>query len=212
MLGLTGIILAVLQLGVFPSLIKCVGIVNWQRAGCLLGVPVFLAIPNVKSLSWNESSLFAVNVMGNLLAFCSISSVRRSFTGGLSGLLLKRFHSLFALQAPSCFSSSFFVWCRLARSAWLHEFRLAVPTKGKQTGGARLFGALPGVRSYLSSWYGTWRRCRWVSKWAAPHATSRQVQQGHTYLHTAGDPVYRGGVQPSACVSSAFCCVGVSNY
>lgn len=72
----TGIVLAICTLGIFPRLIKMMGIVTWQRIGCLLGVPIFLAVPNAKFLSWNESSLFVVSALTNFLAFYSITTVR----------------------------------------------------------------------------------------------------------------------------------------
>ncbi len=79
---MTGVLLAALQLAVFPRVIRRVGIVTWQRAGCLLGVPVFLAIPLARTLSWGEGSLFAVSVLGNVLASCGIGSVRWSSGAG----------------------------------------------------------------------------------------------------------------------------------
>eukprot|EP00903_Cladosiphon_okamuranus_P010936 g10328.t2 len=138
-LGLVGIILAVLQLGVFPPVIKYVGIVSWQRAGCLLGVPVFLAIPNVKSFSWNESSLFAVNVVGNVLAFCSIGSAMLPLTvasttivpqhqrGKLSGLFMT-FESLGRFTGPASFSEVFAWSISPSSPLWVdHRFAFFLP-------------------------------------------------------------------------------------
>lgn len=73
---MTGIVMCVLQLCVVPGLIKKVGVVNWQRAGCLVGIPIFLAVPNAKFFSWNESSLLGVAVLTNLLVNICIGSVR----------------------------------------------------------------------------------------------------------------------------------------
>ena len=85
MLSVTGIFMTVLQLGVFPPIIRLVGIVNWQRVGCLLSVPFLLAVPYAKMLSWDEGSLFAVTVLGKLLVTCSVGTVRSSGACGLQG-------------------------------------------------------------------------------------------------------------------------------
>ena len=158
-LGLTGIILAVMQLGVFPPLIKFVGIVNWQRAGCLLGVPVFLAVPNARFLSWNESSLFAVNVLTNLLAFCSISSVRRSPEEGSP--FRELLFSLLSAHPSGCCCPLFVVelfFCLFGAACteiyWLREFVLARANRGKaQAGGARC--CLGGLMSLRLRWRDT---------------------------------------------------------
>lgn len=75
-LVVTGILLAICTLVIFPRLIKMMGVVTWQRIGCLLGVPIFLAVPNAKFFSWNESSLSVVSALSNFLAFYSITTVR----------------------------------------------------------------------------------------------------------------------------------------
>lgn len=131
-LGLTGIILAVLQLGIFPPTIRCVGIVNWQRAGCLLGVPVFLAVPNARFFSWNESSLFAVSVLDNILSNCCISSVSealKSFFFSSGNEWSKKECSLLRAQ-PFVIVEKLF-WCRLHRGpGWLPS-QVRLPRRGK---------------------------------------------------------------------------------
>lgn len=81
--------MVVFQLFVYPRVIRRVGVVTWQRAGGLLGVPFFVAVPYARSLSWNERSLFVVSVANNVLAVFSIGSVRRqSIKSGLLPLFL----------------------------------------------------------------------------------------------------------------------------
>lgn len=48
---MTGAIMAVAQLFIFPPVIKVLGAVKWMRIGCLLGISTFLAIPNVTFFS-----------------------------------------------------------------------------------------------------------------------------------------------------------------
>lgn len=67
--------MGVLQLGIFPSLIKIVGMVKWSRAGSILCVASLVMVPNVKALSWNFPSLFTACVASNLLVNCSLSAV-----------------------------------------------------------------------------------------------------------------------------------------
>lgn len=72
----TGIVLGVLQLVVFPRVVERVGIVAWQRAGWLLGMIAFVVVPNIRGLSWNSPSLFAMGVTGSLLVNSCTSAVR----------------------------------------------------------------------------------------------------------------------------------------
>lgn len=74
-LVVTGLLMAVLQLILFPPLINVVGIATWQRMGSVIGIPAFIAISNVKILSWNYSSLFAVSVIANTLTNCCLGAV-----------------------------------------------------------------------------------------------------------------------------------------
>ena len=71
-----GLALIVLQLGVIPHVTKHVGIVSWQRAGCIVGVPAFLAVPCARLLSWGDTSLFVVLAGTNILTMCCVSAVR----------------------------------------------------------------------------------------------------------------------------------------
>eukprot|EP00752_Nemacystus_decipiens_P005353 g4854.t1 len=138
-LGLTGIILVVLQLGLFPPLIKYVGIVKWQRAGCLLAVPIFLAVPNARFLSWNESSLFAVNVVNNILINCSFGSAMLALTvasttivpqhqrGKLSGLFMTS-ESLGRFTGPASFSNVYAWSISPSAPGWVdHRFVFFLP-------------------------------------------------------------------------------------
>ncbi|CAN0434045.1 unnamed protein product [Ascophyllum nodosum] len=71
----TGIVLGVLQLVVFPRVVERVGMVAWQRAGWLLGMIAFVVVPNIRGLSWNSPSLFAMGVAGNLLVNSCTSAI-----------------------------------------------------------------------------------------------------------------------------------------
>eukprot|EP00904_Undaria_pinnatifida_P010340 jgi/Undpi1/6436/HiC_scaffold_20.g08917.m1 len=68
-LGVAGILMMILDLGIIPHLTQRVGVVTWQRAGCIVGVPAFLAVPCVRMFTWDDSSLFVASVVTQLLAF-----------------------------------------------------------------------------------------------------------------------------------------------
>lgn len=82
----SGVIVGVLQLVVFPKIVKVVGITIWQRIGCLMCIPSFVAIPNAKAISWNYSSLFTVSVVITTLVY--------SFQGMVSPRLSHRFSAV----------------------------------------------------------------------------------------------------------------------
>eukprot|EP00904_Undaria_pinnatifida_P006565 jgi/Undpi1/3038/HiC_scaffold_14.g06414.m1 len=65
----SGAIIAVLQLVIFPRAIKALKIEIWQRTGCLLAVPAFVAVPYSKELSYDDSSLFIMSVTSTSLVF-----------------------------------------------------------------------------------------------------------------------------------------------
>lgn len=67
--------MAVFQLGVFPLVIKAVGLTAGQRVGFVLSSLAFVAIPAGKSLSWNYTSLYAVFVATIAIINCSLSAV-----------------------------------------------------------------------------------------------------------------------------------------
>lgn len=71
----TGAIMAVAQLFIFPPIIKILGAVKWMRIGSLLGITTFLAIPNVTFFSWNYSALFAMSVAGVTVINCCLAAV-----------------------------------------------------------------------------------------------------------------------------------------
>ncbi|CAM9104883.1 unnamed protein product [Ectocarpus sp. 6 AP-2014] len=97
-LFLSGCIMVVAQVFIFPSVIKILGAVTWMRTGCLLGICTFLATPNAKLFSWNYTTLFAASVasvtvvncclaaVGIALAVASTSIVPSRLRGKLSGL------------------------------------------------------------------------------------------------------------------------------
>lgn len=74
-LFVAGVIMAVAQLFIFPSVIKYIGAVKWMRIGCLLGISAFLAVPNVTFFSWNSSTLFAMSVAGVTVVNCCLAAV-----------------------------------------------------------------------------------------------------------------------------------------
>lgn len=71
----TPVVFAILQLGIFPSMIKRIGIVKWQCYGCMVGIIVLLATPAAKILSRNKTSLFVVLVLANVSFIISVSAV-----------------------------------------------------------------------------------------------------------------------------------------
>ncbi|CAN0354461.1 unnamed protein product [Ascophyllum nodosum] len=118
LLLMTGIVLGVLQLVVFPRVIERVGIVAWQRTGWLLGMIAFLVVPNIKGLCWNSSSLFAMGVTGTLLvnsctsaivialAIASTNIVPPHHRGKLSGVY-NTAESLGRLIGPVAYSTTY---------------------------------------------------------------------------------------------------------
>lgn len=67
---------AVLQLGVLPALMKVVGLTRLQRIGGALAVLAFTSVPFAAVLSWNDSSLYVVSVASTFLIYCSMAMVR----------------------------------------------------------------------------------------------------------------------------------------
>ncbi|CAM9109513.1 unnamed protein product [Ectocarpus sp. 8 AP-2014] len=74
-LFMTGCIMVVAQLFIFPSVIKMIGAVAWMRTGCLLGISTFLATPNAKLFSWNYTTLFAGSVASVTVVNCCLAAV-----------------------------------------------------------------------------------------------------------------------------------------
>ncbi|CAM9609748.1 unnamed protein product, partial [Laminaria digitata] len=93
-----GLIVAMLQFFVFPGVVKVLGISIWQRIGCLMGIPAFLAASSAESLSWNDISLEVVSVASTACIYCcnamvtlalvvaSTSMVQANMRGKLGGL------------------------------------------------------------------------------------------------------------------------------
>lgn len=77
-LFMTGLIMAPLQLFVFPPLIKTLGVVRWMRVGCVLGMISFLATPNAELFGSDMSTLWAVSVASTTLVNCCLAAVRAS--------------------------------------------------------------------------------------------------------------------------------------
>lgn len=72
-----GLIVAALLFAVFPSAIRVLGVRTWQRAGCLVGIVAFIATPNAKLISRNDSGLFAVLAGCIALIYCCQAMVRQ---------------------------------------------------------------------------------------------------------------------------------------
>ncbi|CAN0066183.1 unnamed protein product [Scytosiphon promiscuus] len=97
-LFVTGVVMAPLQLFLFPLVIKIVGAVRWMHMGCLVGIAAFLATPNASSLGGGNTGLFLVSVASTTVVNCclaavsialavaSTSIVPSSMRGKLSGL------------------------------------------------------------------------------------------------------------------------------
>ncbi|CAM9812117.1 unnamed protein product [Laminaria digitata] len=82
-----GLIVATLLFAVFPCAIKALGMTTWQRTGCLVGIPAFIAIPNARLLSWNDSGLFAVSAACIALIYCCQAMVMLAFVFGSTSLV-----------------------------------------------------------------------------------------------------------------------------
>ncbi|CAM9990827.1 unnamed protein product, partial [Ectocarpus fasciculatus] len=72
-LVMTGLFMACFQLLLLPSLIKVVGITSWQRVGFCMAALAFIAIPSVRSFSWNYPSLVSASVVINTFAACGLA-------------------------------------------------------------------------------------------------------------------------------------------
>ncbi|CAM9933856.1 unnamed protein product [Scytosiphon promiscuus] len=117
-LAVSGIFLAFFQLGLAPSVIKRIGMVTWQRGGCLLAVAVLFAVPSAKSLSWNEGSLFVATFLSDALVIIGMGSNKLALTvtstnivpqhqrGKLGGLFMTA-ESLGRFLGPASFSTTF---------------------------------------------------------------------------------------------------------
>ena len=77
-LFMTGLIMAPLQLFVFPPLIKNLGPVRWMRIGCLLGMLSFVVTPNAEFFRSNKTTLWAMSVATTTLVNCCLAAVRAS--------------------------------------------------------------------------------------------------------------------------------------
>ncbi|CAM9211125.1 unnamed protein product, partial [Sphacelaria rigidula] len=99
-LACTGVGMTIFQLFVYNWLVKKIGIVKMQTRASYLVILMYLALPNVKYMSWNDSSLRVVSVvvMTILLscssaisvgmALASTSPVPPHVRGKLSGLFI----------------------------------------------------------------------------------------------------------------------------
>ena len=72
----SGLIVGVLQLFVFPRVVKVLGIAVWQRAGCLLSVPAFVAISCVKVFGLSDDGMLVVSVAIVTVIYCCQGTVR----------------------------------------------------------------------------------------------------------------------------------------
>ncbi|CAM9962781.1 unnamed protein product, partial [Laminaria digitata] len=115
-----GLIVAALLFCVFPRAIKVLGVTYYQRLGCLVGIPAFIAIPNARALSWNDNGVFLVSVSCTVLIYCcqamvtltlvlaSTNMVQADMRGKLAGLYN-------AAESFGCFlgpvgSANLFAW------------------------------------------------------------------------------------------------------
>eukprot|EP00752_Nemacystus_decipiens_P004106 g3756.t1 len=89
-LVVTGVLMSVLQLVFFPPFIKAIGIAAFQRLGFMVGIPAFLAVPAIKTLSWNYPSLFAASVAANALVLSSLCGVKLALAIGSTTMVPSR--------------------------------------------------------------------------------------------------------------------------
>lgn len=95
----SGVIVGVLQLVVFPKIVKVVGITIWQRIGCLMCVPCFVAIPNAKAISWDDSSLFMASVVITTLLYSFQGMVSPRLSHGF--VAVRSFHTNMSSHATA---------------------------------------------------------------------------------------------------------------
>eukprot|EP00903_Cladosiphon_okamuranus_P010972 g10363.t1 len=105
----TGVLMAFCQVFVFPPSIKMVGIMTWQRLGCGVGVFAFVAVPAVKTFSWDYNSLFIASVLVNAISTFCIEAVNLALAIGSTTRCL-----------PTCGGSSvgFTIRPRASADAW----------------------------------------------------------------------------------------------
>eukprot|EP00752_Nemacystus_decipiens_P005837 g5273.t1 len=82
-----GVAMAVFQLGIFPSVVKAVGLTAGQRVGFVSSALAFVAIPSGKSICWNRSSMYAVFVVAIATINCSLSAVVLALSIGSTTLV-----------------------------------------------------------------------------------------------------------------------------
>lgn len=72
-----GGVISIFQFVVSPPLVKIIGVARYQRIGGTVGVPAFIAVSCVKSLTWNNTSLHVVLVMCGALSYSCMHAVRQ---------------------------------------------------------------------------------------------------------------------------------------
>lgn len=71
-----GALVAVVQLGMLPRLLKVFGMTYLQRIGGVTGVLAFTLVPFATVLSWNDISVYVVSVAITFFVYCSMAVVR----------------------------------------------------------------------------------------------------------------------------------------
>ncbi|CAM9109587.1 unnamed protein product [Ectocarpus sp. 8 AP-2014] len=89
-LFMTGCIMVVAQLLIFPSAINILGAVTWMRTGCLLGISTLIATPNAKLFSWNYTTLFAASVASVTVVNCCLAAVSITLTVASTSIVPSR--------------------------------------------------------------------------------------------------------------------------
>lgn len=75
MLGISGIGIVLFEFGVYPWFVDRIGIVELQRWSGIISVALYLALPNVKYLSWNVTSLLVVQIIMLAILECANTAV-----------------------------------------------------------------------------------------------------------------------------------------
>lgn len=74
-MGIAGMGIVAFQFGVYPRLVKMIGLVPFQRGAGVANVLLFAAVPNATYLDWNDTSLLVVLIILLCLVECTAAVV-----------------------------------------------------------------------------------------------------------------------------------------
>lgn len=74
-LGISGIGIVLFEFGAYPWIVDRIGIVAMQRWSGIISIGLYLALPNVKYLSWNITSLLVIQIIMLAILECANTAV-----------------------------------------------------------------------------------------------------------------------------------------